>query len=55
MANRGEIAVRVIRACREMDIEAVLAHSEADRQSLAARLADHTVCIGPAPSEARAT
>jgi acetyl-CoA carboxylase biotin carboxylase subunit len=52
VANRGEIAVRIIRACHEMDIEAVLAHSEADRHSLAARLADHTVCIGPPPSEA---
>ena len=50
--NRGEIAVRIIRACHEMGIECVLAHSEADRQSLGARLADHTVCIGPPPSDA---
>jgi len=52
VANRGEIAVRIIRACREMGIETVLAHSEADRQSLGTRLADHTVCIGPPPSDA---
>jgi acetyl-CoA carboxylase biotin carboxylase subunit len=47
VANRGEVAVRIIRACRELDIETVLAHSEADRDSEAARLADRTVCIGP--------
>jgi acetyl-CoA carboxylase biotin carboxylase subunit len=51
VANRGEIAVRIIRACHELGIEAVLAHSEADRDSLGARLADHTVCIGPPPSD----
>jgi len=51
VANRGEIAVRIIRACHELDIEAVLAHSEADRDSLGARLADHTVCIGPPRSD----
>ena len=51
VANRGEIAVRIIRACHELGIEAVLAHSEADRDSLGARLADRTVCIGPAPSD----
>jgi len=51
IANRGEIAVRIIRACRELGIATVLAHSEADRDSLAARLADETVCIGPAPSD----
>jgi acetyl-CoA carboxylase biotin carboxylase subunit len=44
--NRGEIALRVIRACRELGIESVLAHSEADFRSLPARLADRTVCIG---------
>lgn len=48
IANRGEIAVRIIRACRELGIEAVLAVSEADRESLPARLADRTVCIGTA-------
>ncbi len=47
IANRGEIAVRIIRTCRSLGIEAVLAASEADRDSLAARLADRTVCIGP--------
>jgi acetyl-CoA carboxylase biotin carboxylase subunit len=51
IANRGEIAVRLIRACRDLDIETVLAHSEADRGSLAAELADQTVCIGPGPSD----
>lgn len=52
VANRGEIAVRVIRACHELGIEAVLAVSEADRESLGAQLADRTVCIGPAPATA---
>jgi len=49
IANRGEIAVRVIRTCRELGIETVLAASDADLDSVAARLADRTVCIGPAP------
>jgi acetyl-CoA carboxylase biotin carboxylase subunit len=48
IANRGEIAVRIIRACREMGIHSVLAASEADQDSLPARMADRTVCIGPA-------
>jgi acetyl-CoA carboxylase biotin carboxylase subunit len=48
IANRGEIALRIIRACAELGIESVLAHSEADAGSLPARLADRTVCIGPA-------
>jgi acetyl-CoA carboxylase biotin carboxylase subunit len=52
IANRGEIATRIIRTCRTLGIETVLAASEADRDSLPARLADRTVCIGPArPSE----
>jgi acetyl-CoA carboxylase, biotin carboxylase subunit len=48
IANRGEIAVRIIRTCRRLNIQTVLAASEADRDSLPARLADRTVCIGPA-------
>ena len=48
IANRGEIAVRIIRTCRKLNIQTVLAASEADRDSLPARLADRTVCIGPA-------
>lgn len=52
VANRGEIAVRIIRTCRTLGIETVLAASEADLESLAARLADRTVRIGPAPSSA---
>ena len=51
IANRGEIAVRIIRACQELGIESVLAHSDVDRASLAAQMADRTVCIGPGPSD----
>jgi acetyl-CoA carboxylase biotin carboxylase subunit len=47
IANRGEIALRVIRACREMGIRTVIAHSTADAASLPVRLADESVCIGP--------
>jgi acetyl-CoA carboxylase biotin carboxylase subunit len=50
IANRGEIALRVIRACQQLGIETVLATSEADRDSLPAKLADRAVCIGPARS-----
>ena len=50
IANRGEIAVRIIRACKEMNIRTVAVYSEADKNALHTRLADEAICIGPAPS-----
>ena len=51
IANRGEIAVRIIRACRELGIHTVAVYSTADRNALHAQIADEAVCIGPAPSK----
>ncbi|NLL47651.1 MAG: acetyl-CoA carboxylase biotin carboxylase subunit, partial [Firmicutes bacterium] len=50
IANRGEIALRIIRACRELNIETIAVYSEADQDSLHTKLADKAVCIGPATS-----
>jgi len=50
IANRGEIALRVLRACKEMGIRTVAVHSEADRNAMHVRLADESVCIGPSPA-----
>src|ERR1051325_4630393 len=50
IANRGEIAIRITRACRELDIESVAVYSDADRESLHVKYADYAYRIGPAPS-----
>ena len=51
ISNRSEVAVRIIRACQELNLQTVLLHSEADTQTLAYRMADETVCIGSAHSQ----
>ena len=51
IANRGEIAVRIIRACRELGIETVAVYSTADAEALHTQLADQAICIGPGPSK----
>ena len=50
IANRGEIALRILRACREMGIETVAVYSQADAEALHVQLATRAVCIGPAPA-----
>jgi len=51
IANRGEIALRILRACRELNIKTVAIHSEADETAMHVRMADESVCVGPAPAQ----
>ena len=51
IANRGEIALRILRACRELDIKTVAIHSEADETAMHVRMADESVCVGPASAQ----
>ena len=51
IANRGEIALRIVRACKDLGIKSVVAHSTADRNTMAVALADEAVCIGSPPTE----
>ena len=51
IANRGEIALRIIRACHELDIKTVAVHSTTDENAMHVRLADESVCIGPASAK----
>ena len=50
IANRGEISLRIVRACKELGVKSVAVYSEADKDTLAVKLADESVCIGPASS-----
>ena len=52
IANRGEISLRIIRACQELGVKSVAIYSEADKDTLPVKLADSAVCIGPAPAQA---
>ena len=51
IANRGEIALRILRTCRELNIKTVAIHSEADESAMHVRLADESICVGPAPAQ----
>ena len=51
IANRGEIALRILQACRELNIKTVAIHSEADENAMHVLLADESVCVGPAPAQ----